>query len=126
MLEGSKVALVCAGPVSYRAMEAADILKASGADWNPSIYNIRYIKPLDTDLIDEACRRHSVVVTVEDGTVIGGLHGAVAEYVAEHHPSVRVIPIGIPDRYIGQATQQQQREECGLTASRIKEVIEKY
>jgi len=126
MLEGSKVALVCAGPVSYRAMEAADILKASGADWNPSIYNIRYIKPLDTDLIDEACRRHSVVVTVEDGTVIGGLHGAVAEYVAEHHPSVRVIPVGIPDRYIGQATQQQQREECGLTASRIKEVLEKY
>ena len=126
MLEGSKVALICAGPVSYRAMEAADILKASGADWNPSIYNIRYIKPLDTDLIDEACRRHSVVVTVEDGTVIGGLHGAVAEYVAEHHPSVRVIPIGIPDRYIGQATQQQQREECGLTASRIKEVLEKY
>ena len=126
MLEGSKVALVCAGPVSYRAMEAADILKASGADWNPSIYNIRYIKPLDTDLIDEACRRHSVVVTVEDGTVIGGLHGAVADYVAEHHPSVRVIPIGIPDRYIGQATQQQQREECGLTASRIKEVLEKY
>ena len=126
MLEGSKVALVCAGPVSYRAMEAADILKASGADWNPSIYNIRYIKPLDTDLIDEACRRHSVVVTVEDGTVLGGLHGAVAEYVAEHHPSVRVIPIGIPDRYIGQATQQQQREECGLTASRIKEVLEKY
>ena len=126
MLEGSKVALVCAGPVSYRAMEAADLLKASGADWNPSIYNIRYIKPLDTDLIDEACRRHSVVVTVEDGTVIGGLHGAVAEYVAEHHPSVRVIPVGIPDRYIGQATQQQQREECGLTASRIKEVLEKY
>ena len=126
MLEGSKVALICAGPVSYRAMEAADLLKASGADCNPSIYNIRYIKPLDTDLIDEACRRHSVVVTVEDGTVIGGLHGAVAEYVAEHHPSVRVIPIGIPDRYIGQATQQQQREECGLTASRIKEVLEKY
>ena len=126
MLEGSKVALVCAGPVSYRAMEAADLLKADGADWNPSIYNIRYIKPLDTDLIDEACRRHSVIVTVEDGTVIGGLHGAVAEYVAEHHPSVRVIPVGIPDRYIGQATQQQQREECGLTASRIKEVLEKY
>ena len=123
MLEGSKVALVCAGPVSYRAMEAADLLKVSGADWNPSIYNIRYIKPLDTDLIDEACRRHSVVVTVEDGTVIGGLHGAVAEYVSAVWPSVRVIPVGIPDRYISQGTQQELREECGLTASRIKDVI---
>ena len=123
MLEGSKVVLVCAGPVSYRALEAADLMKASGADWNPSIYNIRYIKPLDTDLIDEACRRHSVVVTVEDGTVIGGLHGAVAEYVSAVWPSVRVIPVGIPDRYISQGTQQELREECGLTASRIKDVI---
>ena len=123
MLEGSKVALICAGPVSYRAMEAADLLKASGADWNPSIYNIRYIKPLDTDLIDEACRRHSVIVTVEDGTVLGGLHGAVAEYVSAVWPSVRVIPVGIPDRYISQGTQQELREECGLTASQIKEVI---
>ena len=123
MLEGSKVAVICAGPVSYRALEAADLIKASGADWNPSIYNIRYIKPLDTDLIDEACRRHSVVVTVEDGTIIGGLHGAVAEYISAVWPSVRVIPVGIPDRYISQGTQQELREECGLTASQIKEVI---
>ena len=123
MLEGSKVAVICAGPVSYRALEAADLMKASGADWNPSIYNIRYIKPLDTDLIDEACRRHSVVVTVEDGTIIGGLHGAVAEYISAIWPSVRVIPVGIPDRYISQGTQLELRAECGLTASQIKEVI---
>ena len=123
MLEGSKVAVICAGPVSYRAMEAADLLKVSGADWNPSIYNIRYIKPLDTALLDEACRKHSVIVTVEDGTVLGGLHGAVAEYVSAVWPSVRVIPVGIPDRYISQGTQQELREECGLTASQIKEVI---
>ena len=123
MLEGSKVAVICAGPVSYRAMEAADLLKVSGADWNPSIYNIRYIKPLDTALLDEACRKHSVIVTVEDGTVLGGLHGAVAEYVSAVWPSVRVIPVGIPDRYISQGTQQEPREECGLTASQIKEVI---
>ena len=119
MLEGSKVALICAGPVSYRAMEAAGLLQDCGADWNPSIYNIRYIKPLDTALLDEACRKHSVIMTVEDGTVLGGLHGAVAEYVAEHHPSVRVIPVGIPDRYISQGTQEELREECGLTSQAI-------
>ena len=123
MLEGSKVAVICAGPVSYRALEAADLMKASGADWNPSIYNIRYIKPLDTDLIDEACRKHSVIVTVEDGTILGRLHGAVAEYISAIWPSVRIIPVGIPDRYISQGTQQELREECGLTASQIKEVI---
>jgi len=123
LLEGSKVAVICAGPVSYRALEAADQIKSSGADWNPSVYDIRYIKPLDTDLLDKVCRSHQVIITVEDGTVIGGLHGAVAEYIAEHHPSVRVVPVGIPDRYISQGTQNELREECGLTGSLLKEAI---
>ena len=122
LLEGSEIAVVCAGPFSYRALEAARELQAEKT-WNPSIYNIRYIKPLDTALIDEICSRHSTIVIVEDGTVIGGLHGAVAEYVAEHHPSVKVIPVGIPDRYISQGTQEELREECGLTAKKIKGII---
>ena len=122
LLEGSETAVICAGPFSYRALEAADQIKAEKG-WNPSIYNIRYIKPLDTSLIDNICRKHSVIVTVEDGTVIGGLHGAVAEYISERHPSVRVIPVGIPDRYISQGTQEELREECGLTVKQIYDTI---
>ena len=64
-----------------------------------------------------------MIITVEDGTIIGGLHGAVAEYVTEHHPAIRVIPVGIPDRYISQGTQKELREECGLTARQIHEAI---
>ena len=122
MLTGSGIAVICAGPSVYRALEAASALK-SEKDWNPSVYNIRYIKPLDTGLIDEICQKHSCVITIEDGTVIGGLHGAVAEHVSANHPSVKVIPVGIPDRYISQGTQQELREECGLTGSCIKETI---
>ena len=122
MLEGSEIAVVCAGPFAYRAREAAGQLK-SEKDWNPSIYNIRYIKPLDTALIDEICKSHGTIITVEDGTILGGLHGAVAEYVAEMHPSVRVIPVGIPDRYISQGTQQELREECGLTVRQIYNTV---
>ena len=122
MLEGSEIALVCAGPFSYRALEAASQIKAE-KEWNPSIYNIRYIKPLDTKLIDTICKSHGTIITIEDGTTLGGLHGAVAEYVAEHYPSVRVIPIGIPDRYISQGTQEELRDECNLTTERIYDVI---
>ena len=122
MLEGSDIALVCAGPFSYRALEAASQIKAE-KEWNPSIYNIRYIKPLDTELIDTICKSHGTIITIEDGTTLGGLHGAVAEYVAEHYPSVRVIPIGIPDRYISQGTQEELRDECNLTTERIYDVI---
>ena len=122
LLEGSEIAVVCAGPFSHRALEAADQIKAERS-WNPSIYNIRYIKPLDTALIDGICRNHSTIITVEDGTILGGLHGAVAEYVAEYHPSVRVVPVGIPDRYISQGTQEELRDECGLTTRQIYDTV---
>ena len=124
LLDGAEIALICAGPFSYRALEAAAEIKAETGK-NPSIYNIRYIKPLDTALIDDVCASHSTIITVEDGTVMGGLHGAVAEYVSEHYPSVKVIPVGIPDRYIAQGTQEELREECGLTTEQIKAVIRK-
>ena len=123
LLEGSRIAVICAGPSANRALEAAGGLKEE-KDWNPSIYNIRYIKPLDTELIDRICQSHGTIITVEDGTIIGGLHGAVAEYVSEHHPSVKVVPIGIPDRYISQGTQEELREECRLTQRCLKESFE--
>ena len=118
LLEGSKIAVVCAGPCANRAVEAAKkIVHEHG--WNPSIYNIRYIKPLDEELISRICQENDCIITVEDGTVIGGLHGAISEYVSACHPSVKVVPVGIPDRYISQGTQTQLREECGLTASAL-------
>ena len=127
MMEGGDIALICAGPLSYRAVEAALRFKEEQG-WSTSVYNIRYIKPLDCALIESICKEHRIIITVEDGTVIGGLHGAVAEYVSEHHPSVKVMPAGIPDRYISQGTQEELREECGLTSrsiyDRLMEVTE--
>lgn len=127
MLEGRNIALICAGPLSYRAVEAALRFREEQG-WSTSVYNIRYIKPLDCALIESICKEHRIIITVEDGTVIGGLHGAVAEYVSEHHPSVKVMPAGIPDRYISQGTQEELREECGLTSrsiyDRLMEVTE--
>ncbi|MBE6215973.1 MAG: 1-deoxy-D-xylulose-5-phosphate synthase [Bacteroidales bacterium] len=127
MMEGRDIALICAGPLSYRAVEAALRFREEQG-WSTSVYNIRYIKPLDCALIESICKEHRIIITVEDGTVIGGLHGAVAEYVSEHHPSVKVMPAGIPDRYISQGTQEELREECGLTSrsiyDRLMEVTE--
>ena len=118
VMKGSKVAIICAGPVCYRAAEAAQKI-AREKGWNPSIYNIRYIKPLDEDLIENAYRSHSQIITIEDGTIIGGLYGAVAEYISKKDTPIRITPIGIPDRYITQSSQNDQRSECGLTTENI-------
>ena len=124
VLEGKDVAVVAAGPVLYEACKAIHSVEA-GTGKKVSLYNIRYVKPVDTALLDRICKDHKTIITVEDGCVEGGLHGAVAEYVAEVAPGVRVIPIGVPDRFIAQDTQKNQRAECGLTADAIEDLIRK-
>ena len=123
VLEGTDVAVFAAGPFVWRAVEAAEKMKAEKG-WNPSIYNIRYIKPIDDALVREACASHQRVVTVEDGTVIGGLYGAVAEIVVSMERMIPVRCVGIPDLYIGQATQDEQRDQCGLSFERLFDLFE--
>ena len=120
---GEAVAVIAAGPVVNRAVEAAGRLKDK-MGVSPAIYNIRYIKPLDVELLEEICAGFSEVVTIEDGSIVGGLHGAVAEYVSQNHIGVKVTPIAIPDRYLSQGTQNELRDECGLTTDRIYELLE--
>ena len=118
ILEGEGLAVICAGPVVNRALEAALQLREK-IGWNPAIYNIRYIKPLDTELLDEIIRSYERVMTVEDGCVIGGLYGAVAEYMSMQPVPVPIRPVGIPDVYISQGSQEELREECGITKGAI-------
>ena len=120
--EGSRIAVIAAGPVANRAAEAADEIKAE-TGWNPAIYNIRYIKPIDVAILDKIAELYDVVVTVEDGSVLGGLHGAVAEHLSEKDRPVKVIPVGIPDTYLSQGTQKELREECRLSKDGIKGAI---
>ncbi len=115
---GEKIAVIAAGPLGGRAREGAATFAAESG-WTPSIYNIRYVKPLDEALLEEACESHSAILTLEEGCTEGGLHGAVAEYVAEHHPGVRVLAGGIPDRFVSQGKQGEQRAECGIDADGI-------
>ena len=122
LAEGTEVAVIAAGPFAYRALEAAEQLKAQ-TGWSPAIYNIRYIKPVDQDLLKEVYENYDRVVTVEDGTVLGGLYGLVAEFMSAQENPMPVRPVGIPDRYVQQGTQKELRQECGLTTEGILEVI---
>ncbi len=122
VIDGHGIAIIAAGPSLYRAKEAAEKFSELQG-YSPSLYNIRYIKPIDFALLQEACTGHRTVVTVEDGCVAGGLFGAVSEYVAGNGLDVKVCGIGIPDRFIQQASQAEQRESCGLSSGRILETL---
>ena len=118
LMEGSEIAVVAAGPSANRAVEAAMRIKEE-TGWNPAIYNIRYIKPLDTAMMEEIVTGFGKVITVEDGCIMGGLYGAVSEYVSSKENPIPVKAVGIPDRYIAQGTQEELKEECGLTSEEM-------
>ena len=124
LFEGEDVAVIAAGPSANRAVEAAEEMKQETGK-NPAIYNIRYIKPLDLGLLEEVSERFERIVTIEDGTVIGGLFGAVSEYFAGTGKTLPISPIAIEDRYLSQGTQNELREECNLTKERMKVIFEK-
>ena len=122
LMDGEKIAVICAGPFCYRAKEAAERIQAEKG-WNPAIYNIRYIKPLDEKMLDEIFSGFDRIITVEDGTIIGGLYGAVTEYASKKDYKAGIHGTGIPDEYIHQSTQEEQREQCGLTQEMIYSAI---
>ncbi|MBQ3246378.1 MAG: 1-deoxy-D-xylulose-5-phosphate synthase [Bacteroidales bacterium] len=125
LMEGSDVAVIAAGPSANRAVEAAEMMKHE-TGWNPAIYNIRYIKPVDIDILKEVAEGFTHVITIEDGCLKGGLNGAVCEYMASREESrPEVTAIGIPDRYIPQGTQEELREDCGLSTDRILASLKK-
>ncbi|MCQ2148117.1 MAG: 1-deoxy-D-xylulose-5-phosphate synthase [Bacteroidales bacterium] len=113
-IDGTKpVAILCIGPAASSAISAASVLSDEGSSI-PYIYNMRFVKPLDPQIMEEVASNCSAILTVEDGSLMGGLYGAVTEYMAEHDHLMPIHGIGIPDKFVSQDTQASQRHECGL------------
>lgn len=110
--EGEEVALLAIGSMVPQAMKAAELLMNSGV--NATVVNMRFVKPLDTALLDQLAARHRVFVTVEDSSVVGGFGSAVAEYYADAKPGLRVHIHGIPDSFVDHGTQEELYREIGL------------
>jgi 1-deoxy-D-xylulose-5-phosphate synthase len=112
LLDGKGVAVLALGPVANRALEAARRHKTDY--WVcPAVYDMRWMKPLDTAILEEVSG-YKAIVTLEEGSLKGGLFGAVSEYFAARPDAPIIKGVGIPDRFISQATRGQQLEDCGL------------
>ena len=121
LLDGGELAILAVGPVVNRAVEAAlRYREAHGAA--VAVYDLRFVKPLDTDILAEAAHIGKIL-TLEDGSLKGGLFGAVAEYMAQHGHQVVLRGHGIPDTFIVQDSQGAERAACGLDADSIYTAI---
>jgi 1-deoxy-D-xylulose-5-phosphate synthase len=111
------VAILAVGTMVAPAVQAAELLAAEGVDC--AVVNCRFLKPLDSALLESLVQRHRILVTVEEGTIVNGFGAYLAETLQTTHPEVRVVALGVPDRLIEQAPRAEQLEVFGLTAAGI-------
>jgi 1-deoxy-D-xylulose-5-phosphate synthase len=124
--EGKDLAIISIGHAGNHASLACDELEKQGI--SAAHYDIRFLKPLDEQLLHEAMQNHSHIITVEDGTVNGGLGSAILEFQAAGGYRNTIRRLGIPDRFIGHGTQEELYRECGYDAGGIiasaKEILQ--
>lgn len=121
--EGEDLALLSFGPIGNYAIEAIENLQKEGI--NVGHFDMRFAKPLDTDMIDHVLDNYSSIITLEDGTKLGGFGSAVAEYVASKGAGVPVKIIGVPDRIVEHGTQRELHEEVGIAPDGIAKEVKK-
>lgn len=124
LFRGTGTAILSVGSMTEICEKVYTELKERGD--NPTFVNARFVKPLDTSLLDELAKDHSLFVTVEENVKNGGFGEHVAAYMEACHPECRVLPIAIWNRFIGHGETESLRAEVGLSAPEILGAIEEY
>jgi len=119
MKDGDTIAVLSIGHPGNFATQAIRNLKTYGI--NAAHYDMRFVKPLDEKMLHEVFSKYSKVITVEDGTTIGGFGSAILEFMAAHQYHAEVRMLGIPDRLVEHGTLKQLHRECGYDVQGIEE-----
>lgn len=119
--EGRDIAILSLGHPGNFVTAAIRELKVEGLD--PAHYDMRFAKPLDHELLHEVFRKYDRIITVEDGTIVGGFGSAILEFQAAHHYQAIVKIMGIPDHIVEHGTLKELQHECGFDAPSIAAAI---
>ena len=121
--DGSDVAVLSYGPIGNDVQTAISQLAAEGRSLSVAHYDMRFCKPLDTEVLESVSQRFSRIVTVEDGQLAGGFGSAVLEWLSDNGKTTRVRRIGLPDRFIEHGTVNELRHIAGTDIESIKQAI---
>ena len=121
MSEGQGVAVLSIGHIGNEVIEVVNRLKDRGIQVGH--YDMIYLKPIDEDILDEATRNYHSLITIEDGTVVGGLGSAVAEWMTRHDRTNRLRMLGVQDEFVHQGTVAELYERCGMDAQSLEKAI---
>lgn len=121
--QGKDVAVLSYGPIGNDVQKAVNELKEEGCPLSVAHYDMRFCKPLDTELLEDVSARFKRVVTVEDAQRAGGLGSAVLEWMSDNNKDVKVQRIGLPDHFVEHGTVNELKVIAGIDNDTIKKVI---
>lgn len=118
---GTDIAILSIGHIGNHVVEAIDNLEKEHI--SAAHYDMRFVKPLDEELLHKVFKQFNQVITVEDGVMSGGFGSAILEFMCDNGYTSRVKRLGVPDRFIDQGTQQELYKECGYDVEGIIETV---
>jgi 1-deoxy-D-xylulose-5-phosphate synthase len=121
--EGVDIAVITLGPIGNAALRAIQHAEIDNPQLNVAHFDLRFLKPIDTEMLHRIGREFTKIVTVEDGVLAGGMGSAVLEFMADNGYSPRVERIGIPDHFIEHGPVAKLHEVCGMDEMGIYKVI---
>lgn len=102
---GSDVAIIGVGPILYTAQKAIERLEAENSNLKIGLYDLKFLKPMDNELLHEIGKRYSKIYTIEDGTIIGGVGSAIEEWMMDNGYQPKIVRLGLPDEFIEHGSQ---------------------
>ena len=117
--EGKKIAFLAFGSMLCTALEVAD-------DFDATVVNMRFVKPLDETLIKQIAATHELIVTLEENVIKGGAGSAVNEYIHQQGLDIKIFNIGLPDINIEHGSREELLQEAGLDANTVQQSIKNY
>lgn len=119
--DGEDIAILSFGHPGNFAQAAIRELRTEGL--NPAHYDMRFAKPVDEEMLHEVFAKYKRIITIEDGTTIGGFGSAVLEFMAQHNYTAQVKMLGIPDRLVEHGSLKELHRECNYDAQAIAETV---
>jgi len=119
--DGKDVAILSIGHPGNLVTNAIEKLSEDGI--TPAHYDMRFVKPIDEQLLHEVFSKYKKVITIEDGCIMGGMGSAVLEFMADNNYQAQLVRLGIPDKWIEHGEQSELYEECGFSPNKIAEAV---
>jgi len=121
LLTGKEIAILTLGHPGNFAVEAINLLKTEGIE--PALFDMRFLKPIDKDLLHDVFKNFKKVITIEDGTLKGGFASTVLEFMNANNYKSKVISLGVPDEFIPHGKLQELYKYCGFDAEGIIKAV---